>query len=381
MPVRLGLFALLIAAVVALVPVPASAATNLGALWHLDESSGTTALDSSGNANHGTLDGDPARVAGRFQHSLRFDGVDDNVLIARSDSLEPQAVTIEGWVRADAGPGPFRYIISQGGYLCEVASYGLYTASGGGVGFYVSNGSDDQLAVSPQAPPEAVWDGAWHHVAGTYDGSALRLFVDGSEVGSGTAANMPIGYGLPNPAGLIGAFGGTCSLNWAGDLDTPRIWRRAMAPAEVAASAAMGAPATQQISQRIDASQAIVYTSQFSAGDITISTQSSTGAEKITSVKLVALRPVTSGVTCSGGVLAVVNSSCDFSPSNDGRTARVVVRPLRGEPQVTLRVTVTSGRTFDVLVDASGTNTGIQVEARAEGEVRASGKGSAGKGG
>lgn len=66
MHVRSGLAALLCGAIVALLPASASAATDLGALWHLDESSGTTALDSSGNANHGTLNGDPARISGRF---------------------------------------------------------------------------------------------------------------------------------------------------------------------------------------------------------------------------------------------------------------------------------------------------------------------------
>jgi hypothetical protein len=61
---RLGL-AVLLAALTALIPASASAATSLGALWHLDESSGTTAVDTSGNANHGTING-ANRALGRF---------------------------------------------------------------------------------------------------------------------------------------------------------------------------------------------------------------------------------------------------------------------------------------------------------------------------
>ena len=38
------------------------------------------------------------------------------------------------------------------------------------------------------AGPASVWDGKWHHVAGTFDGSTVRLYVDGVQVGTGTPA-------------------------------------------------------------------------------------------------------------------------------------------------------------------------------------------------
>ena len=341
---------------VALIPASASAATNLGAVWQFDEAGGTTATDSSGNANHGAISGDPARIAGRFARSLRFDGIDDNVFVAHSASLEPATVTVEGWVRGAGSPGTFRYIVSQGATSCEVASYAMTTGAGGGLVFYIANGSDDQVALSPEVAPAAIWDGQWHHVAGSYDGAGVHLFVDGAEVGTGTATTTSIGYGLPNPAALIGAFGGTCSLNWAGDLDAPRIWRRALSPTEIAASAAMGDPATVKLGQRIDSTQALVYSSEFSDGDLAISIESSTGNEQIKRVSLVGLLPLTSRATCADGVLALLFSACDVELSNGGRTARVEVRPLLGEPVATLRVTVSSGRTFNVVVDTSGGN-------------------------
>jgi len=353
MLVRLGFAVLLTSATIALAPTPASAATSLGALWQLDETSGTTAVDSSGNANHGTLNGGPARISGRFGRSLRFDGVDDNVFIPRSATLEPATVTVEGWVRAGASPGTFRHIVSQGAYSCEVASYGLTTGAGGGIGFYVSNGSDDFLALSPEAPA-TVWNGAWHHVAGTYDGATVRLFVDGAEVGTGTATAIPIGYGLPNPAGLLGAFGGTCSLNWAGDLDAPRVWGRALSAEELAASAAMGAPGTSRLDERIDASQAIVYTSDFSNGrGMKVSIESATGTEKISSIRLRGVLPGLLGLaSCRDDLLALLNSTCSITLSNGAKTATLTARRLNILTSgVTLRVTLSSGRTFDVDVE------------------------------
>jgi hypothetical protein len=348
---RLGLLAAL-AVVAGAFPASASAATNLGAFWHLDESAGTAALDSSGNANHGTIDG-AEHIAGRFGKALRFDGVSDKVLIARSPTLEPAAVTVEGWVRAPASPGRFRHIVAQGAVSCLEASYGLYTGTDGGIAFYVSDGP---LAISPSVAPAAIWDGAWHHVAGTFDGGVVRLYVDGVQIGTGTSTPFPIGYGLPSPDGLLGSFGGTCDpeLAYGGDLDEARIWRRALSAQEISASVAMGDASTRILGQTVDAAQAVTFTKAFSDGGIVISTESSTGTEKITSVKLVALLPITALATCRDGLLSLLSSSCEFTTSNGGRTAAVKVRPLLLRPTVTLRVGLSSGRTFDVSVDTSG---------------------------
>jgi hypothetical protein len=350
---RLGLLAAL-AVLVGAFPASASAATNLGAFWHLDEASGTVAADSSGNANHGTIDG-AAHVAGRFGKALRFDGVDDRVLIARSSTLEPAAVTVEGWVRSATSPGVARYIVAQGARTCEAASYGLYTGIGGGLAFYVSTNNATLFSVSPAAPA-TIWDGAWHHVAGTYDGAAVRLYVDGVQVGGGTPTTIPIGYGLPSPDGLLGSFGGTCDpqLAYGGDLDEPRIWQRALSAQEIAASAAMGDAATTKLGQIVDSGQAVTFSSRFAGGDAVISTESSTGSEKVTSVKVVGLLPLTALATCRDGLLALLSSSCQVALSNGGRTAAVTVRPLLFKPTVTLRVGLSSGRTFDVYVDTSG---------------------------
>jgi len=349
MRTRLGLTAAVVTLAAAL-PASASAApTDLGAYWPLDESKGAVASDASNNHNDGAISG-ATRISGRFARALRFDGIDDQVLIPRSSSLEPAAITVEGWVRAGASPGTFRHIASQGAYLCEVASYGLTTGSSGGLAFYVSAGSDDALAVSPAAPA-TFWDGAWHHVAGTYDGATVRLYVDGAEVGTGTPASLAIVYGLPTAQdGLLGAFGGTCTgvLNYGGDLDEPRIWRRALSSQEVAASAGMGGanPATE-LTEFTDASQSVVFTSSFSSGrNIKIGLESATGAERISSVRFVQLLPIGAGAGCGGGLLA---GSCDITLSNGGRTAALTVtRQGLLSRGVVLRVNLASGWSFEV---------------------------------
>lgn len=349
MPVRLGLAALLTTAALALVPGQASAATSLGGFWHLDEATGSVAADDSDNANHGTTDG-AAHIDGRFSRGLRFDGVDDKVVVPRSASLEPATVTLEAWVRAPASPGTFRYIVANSATGCLFPSYGLYTGSNGGVAFAVSGEVFDPSAISPAAAPEVIWNGAWHHVAGTFDGATIRMYVDGVEIGSGTARTDPIVYGMPDSTDTqFGMFGGTCSLPYAGDLDEPRIWGRAMSATEIAASAAMGGSSTTLLDEFTDSSQSVAYTKSFSDGNVTISTESATGTEQISAVRLRGVAPVTSLATCRNALSrALLNRRCDITLSNGGRTASLRVRRIRLSPTVTLRVYLASGRTFDV---------------------------------
>jgi hypothetical protein len=349
---RLGITALL-AAMAGTVPTSASAATNLGGLWHLNESSGAIASDASGNSNDGTITG-AARISGRFQRGLHFDGVDDKVVVPRSSSLEPEHVTAEAWLRAPSSPGPYKHIISQGASDCGSASYGLYTGANGGLIFYIAQASPT-FTLSPDAGA-GVWDGAWHHVAGTFDGATVRLYVDGVEVGSGTPTSLTIGYPFNLPDGFIGGFGTDCvspitnqNLNYAGDLDEPRIWRRALAATEIAASSAMGGAATTELDHSISSSQAIVYTSDFSSGkNIKVSLESATGTESIAEIRIAQLLPIGTGAGCGGGLLL---SPCKISLSNGGRTAQLTVTRQSLGGSVTLKVRLKSGRELYVSVD------------------------------
>jgi Concanavalin A-like lectin/glucanases superfamily len=90
---------------------------------------------------------------------------------------------------------------------------------------------------SPEALPDGVWDGAWHYAVGTYDGERVRLFVDGSEVGHGTAAGLAIRYGLGSPGAFLGAYRGGCNLPLTGEIDEIAVRDRALGPAEIAALA------------------------------------------------------------------------------------------------------------------------------------------------
>jgi hypothetical protein len=204
--------------------------------WPMNEGSGQTVRDWSGHGNNGVLGSTPAADANDpswipgvfFGSALRFDGLDDYVSVPASKSLEQQRLTVAAWVRAGSSPGAYRYVVSKGSIECLTGSYGLYTGAGGGLAFYVAD-SPTHYFVTPEAPL-STFDGKWHHVAGTFDGSTVRLYVDGVQVGSGTPAPTTIDYDLPGHGAQIGNYGGPCtsSLTLAGDVDGVQIWSQAL---------------------------------------------------------------------------------------------------------------------------------------------------------
>ena len=201
--------------------------------WPLLEGRGQTIYDISGRGNHGRLGtttkpdaSDAEWVKGLLGvgSALRLDG-NDFIAMPDTASLRPQRVTIEAWVRAPKSPGTHKYVFAKGGDRCEASSFGLYTSVNGGMAFYVYDGK--KWWRSPMVST-AIWDGNWHHVAGTYDGTAVRLFVDGWQIGTGRAFDGTISYDLPTKVAYIGAYRGKCDLTFSGDVDEIRLWNAAL---------------------------------------------------------------------------------------------------------------------------------------------------------
>jgi hypothetical protein len=201
--------------------------------WPMYEGSGQLIHDISGANNTGVLGmttkpdwRDAEWVTGLLGvgKALRLDG-NDYVAIPETAKLRPQRVTAEAWVRAPKSPGRWKYVITKGGNGCKAGSFGLYSSANGGMAFYVYDGQ--RWYRSPQVTT-AIWDNQWHHVAGTYDGERVRLFVDGAQIGAGTAYSGPIAYDLPVRQAYIGAYRGSCDLTMTGDIDEVRLWSVAL---------------------------------------------------------------------------------------------------------------------------------------------------------
>jgi hypothetical protein len=238
--------ALAAAAITLVIPAAANAASfnfPLEGWWPMNEGSGQTVRDWSGKGNHGFLGttpgvdaADPTWVDGVFAGSaLRFNG-SSSVTVPADESLRPQRLTVAAWVRYDPAffgsptPDIYKTIVTMGDDNCQGGSYGLITSVERGIQFYFT--SDNSPVLSPSSLP-TTWDGKWHHVAGTWDGTKVRLYIDGKQIGNGhTPWPVQVQYDLPTTNdGAIGGLPGQCAengLNFKGDVDGVQIWSTAL---------------------------------------------------------------------------------------------------------------------------------------------------------
>ena len=138
--------------------------------------------------------------------------------------------TIAAWIRPEA-PGNgwqciyrkedgARRLLAIG---AEGPFWGLWTGFVIG-GHYVEFGAPVDKAL--------LADGAWHHVAASFDGEAIRLFLDGEQIGEqGRAGKLSSGGGAP---AYIGSYDG--SGEWfRGGIDDLRIYPKGLGEEEIAA--------------------------------------------------------------------------------------------------------------------------------------------------
>jgi len=209
--------------------------SGLIAYWRFDEQEWTRVeneiIDSSGNNNHGTLFETTQIQPGKIGRGhVFFDGVDDYIIVNNTESLQPQKLTVETWVKK-TGSESFEYLLSKGARLCDNSSYALYTDSNGGLTFYVT---DEMQTLKSPNENSSIWDGSWHHIAGSFDGNTCRLYIDGKEIGSGNENNISINYNLSTQNDLyIGAYNGSCFYPFNGEVDELFIWNRALNQTEI----------------------------------------------------------------------------------------------------------------------------------------------------
>ena len=151
-----------------------SSTPGLVAAYAFDEGSGTTVTDASGNSNSGTAASTTWSSSGKYGKALSFNGTSSRVTIPDTASLHlSSAMTLEAWVRPSAVTNKWRDVIEKGNdnYYLEATSNKSSRPAGGAIigGSTAEASGTTALAVN-----------TWTHLAATYDGSALRLYVNGN---------------------------------------------------------------------------------------------------------------------------------------------------------------------------------------------------------
>ena len=229
-------------------PLPGEVVDPNLILWlKLDETSGSTAFDSSGNGNHGTLvnmaDGD--WVAGQIGNALDFDGGNDYVDCGNDDSLNiTHEITMSAWINMSARPatnkwfnlhnkGDFGYAMYIQGADTALTTLGAY--------FDLDTGVKDLWNLTSIDIDPA---NGWAHVAVTFDNTDVKFYVNGvldhTENEPGT---------INDNAGLDLIFVNGESEWFEGSVDDVRVYNRALSEAEVGALYYLSGPVYREFTE------------------------------------------------------------------------------------------------------------------------------------
>jgi len=213
------------------------------ALWHFDEGTGTTAGDASGNANHGTIHGatwtgtPPTWVEGKYGMALQFDGVDDYVDCGNDASLDvTNAITLEAWIYLDSWSGLWDRVVAK--TASGALSYILgISATYRGVYFGLFKDTAQTYITGQTAIPMNTWT----HIAGTWDGSTMKIYINGVEQPEMKSFSGPITVTTTHLYIGWDEYGKETveRYQFEGIIDEVRIWDIALPP-EVVAVAATG---------------------------------------------------------------------------------------------------------------------------------------------
>ncbi|MBK7393686.1 MAG: hypothetical protein IPI64_10365 [Chloracidobacterium sp.] len=180
-------------------------------------------LDTQGR-NNAALHGDANYVPGMVGNAFNLDGSGDYVQVAAPTGLPigSAARTVELWFKAPATPGESG--IFQYGSASNSNMFGLVT-SGNAPGKLYFYGHNADLATATTIQPNT-----WYHGAVTYDGTTLKLYINGQLENSAPIALNTI---LESNGITIGyRVGGS---TWSGQIDEPAIYDRALSDTEIAA--------------------------------------------------------------------------------------------------------------------------------------------------
>jgi fibronectin type 3 domain-containing protein len=241
-------------------PAPAELGPNIVGRWSFEEGVGTRTVDLTGNGNEGRLtDGASFTPVGRFGAAVNLDGSDDRVVVeprvVPGPPLGLESFTLATWFRrtgngvtVSTGTGGITAepLIAKGrdnggdGQLSDLNYFlGL---SQSGANWVLAADFEEHISTAnpgqnhPLVGSTTITNDVWHHAAVSYDGTTLRLYLNGNLEGSVNVGRMPnwestqrttLGATLSDVGSAAGGF--------EGQLDEAYVFDGALAATDLAA--------------------------------------------------------------------------------------------------------------------------------------------------
>jgi len=199
--------------------------TGLVAEYNFEEGSGTTTSDTSGLGNTGTLVGGPTWSTDTYGTESRYSLVFQSGRYVRATSgfgIGDKNFTIALWIKTTSATGQM-YVVTNSG-SGDGYRFGL---GGGRVSFLLGNGPNSEGNCTSQA----VNDGKWHHIAGVFDRTGLKMtcYIDGH---ASPSLTFPSAYaGMSDGLPYIGS--GYCCTAFVGQLDNVKVFTQNLSGAMI----------------------------------------------------------------------------------------------------------------------------------------------------
>jgi len=193
------------------------------AAYGFNEGGGTLLTDLSGNGNNGTISGATWTASGKYGNALSFNGTNARVTVNNSASLRlTSAMTLEAWVFPTTVNSAWRDVIYKGDdnyYLMAMSNNSSHPVGGAILGGVYAE------AIGPNA----LTANTWAHLATTYDGATVRLYVNGVQVASQAKTGTIATSTNPLQIGGDSIYG----QYFAGRIDEVRVYNRGLSVAEI----------------------------------------------------------------------------------------------------------------------------------------------------
>ena len=185
------------------------------------------------DGNHGTPKNGAGFAAGKVGQGFSFDGVNDYVTVPDDTSLRlGKNQTIKAWYKwAGGGTDDWRRLVGKG--AASPRNYGLWIhPQTNRVLFQIYN---QGATVGCNAILSVASDSNWHQLAGTYDGSRIKLYYDGGLVSDVACTLTPAITADPLTIGFANAGVAPFHSPFDGLIDEVKVYNTAHTAAEIAA--------------------------------------------------------------------------------------------------------------------------------------------------
>lgn len=198
--------------------------------WHLDEASGTVAADIQGGS-HGVLQGGMpfSPGSGWFGGACLFDGADDRIAAGPCDiTTGTGGFSISLWVKLQLMAGSEQVILARtDGPGASGFIWSLSQVNSTALRFRLrTNGAITELTTAGSS----LFSGAWYHVACTYDGTDMRIVINGALVATAPKTGL-LPFAPASPTTFGGRSDGT--LSYMGWLDDVRLYDHGLSDPEI----------------------------------------------------------------------------------------------------------------------------------------------------